>query len=67
MASAGATMMVAVSSNCGSACTAPVMSIALVVMTIAFTVVVCCGGNVWFPSAMIWSGLGLQFFFICHG
>ena len=64
MASAGATMMVAVSSNCGSGCTAPVMSIALVVMTIALTiVVVCCGGNVWCPSAMIWSGLGLQFFF----
>ena len=46
MASAGATMLVAVSSNCGSGCTAPVILIALVVMTIAFTVVVCCGSNV---------------------
>ena len=39
-------MMVAVSTNCCSGCTAPVMSVVLVVTTIAFTVVVCCGSNV---------------------
>ena len=53
VANAGAMMMVADSSNCGSGCIAPVTSVVLVVMTIALTVVVCCGGRVWFPSAMI--------------
>ena len=36
-----ATMIVAVSSNWGSGCTAPVTAFMLVVTTIAFTVVVC--------------------------
>ena len=43
VASAGATMIVAASSNCGSGCTAPVTSCMFVVITIAFTVVVCWG------------------------
>ena len=37
-------------------------SFAFVVITIAQTVVVCCGGIAWLPSAIIWIGLGLQFF-----
>ena len=61
-ASAGATMMFVVSSNCGDGCIAPVISFLLVVTTIAFTVVVCCGGIVWFKSVMICRGLGLHFF-----
>ena len=53
VANAGATIMFAVSSNCGTGCIAPVMSFVLVVNTIAFTVAVCCGGTVWLPSVMI--------------
>ena len=41
VANAGATMMVAVSSNYGYGGIAPVMSMVLVVLTTAFTVVVC--------------------------
>ena len=41
VASAGATIIVAVSSNWGNGCTAPVTSFMLVVVTIALTVVVC--------------------------
>ena len=55
-------MVVAVSSNCGRGSTVPVTSFAFVVITIALTVVVCCGGIVWLPSVIIWSGFGLQFF-----
>ena len=64
VANAGATMMVTVPSNCGKGCTSPVTSFVFVVITIALTVVVCCGGSVWFPSTIIWSGFGLQFFIL---
>ena len=37
------------------------MSFILVVITIAFTVAVCCGGIVWLSSVMICRGLGLHF------
>ena len=56
----GATMIFAVPTNWGSDCTAHVMSLVLLVMTIADTVVVCCGGIVSFPSAHVWTRFGLQ-------
>ena len=59
---AGATMIVAVSSNCGSGCIAPVTSFMLVVITTAFTVVVCWGYSVWCLSAFHCNGFWLQFF-----
>ena len=46
VASAGVTIMVPVSSNCGSGCIAPVMSFVFVVVTIPLTVVVCRGNSV---------------------
>ena len=62
VANAGATIMVAVSSNCGSGWTTPVMLFVLVLSTTAFIVDVRCGSSVWFPSVRLCSGLGLQFF-----
>ena len=62
VANARATNIFAVSSNCGSGCTAPVTSFVLVVVTYAVTGVVCCGFSVGIIEATFWSGLGFQFY-----
>ena len=54
----------AVSSICGIDCTAPVTSFVLVVISMAETVVLCCGGIVLFPSVRVGSGFGSPFSFL---
>ena len=57
----GATMSFAVSSNCGTGCTVPVIGWSLLKVMDAWMIRVVCAGLVCFPAVSIVMGFGLQF------